>query len=89
MQRVRSIRRAQDLGFTLQEIRDLLALQTDTTRSCGAVEQWASVTLQRMIDERSRSSDAMRTGGGLWSLDTDWVAPIAGMVFAMRVYEVL
>ena len=60
VQRVRFIRRAQDLGFTLQEIADLLALQTDTTHSCGAVERRASVTLER-IDEKIKDLRRMRT----------------------------
>jgi len=37
VRRVRFIRRAQDLGFTLEEIGDLLAFQADAVRSCAAV----------------------------------------------------
>lgn len=59
VQRVRFIRRAQDLGFTLQEIGDLLALQADSVRSCGAVEQRASLTLQR-IDAKIADLRRMR-----------------------------
>ena len=58
--RVRFIRRAQDLGFTLQEIADLLALQADSVRSCGAVEKRASVTLER-IDTKIADLKRMRT----------------------------
>jgi DNA-binding transcriptional MerR regulator len=39
VQRVRFIRRAQELGFTLQEIGDLLTLWSDSARSCEAVER--------------------------------------------------
>lgn len=60
VQRVRFIRRAQDLGFTLQEIGDLLALQSDAAHSCGVVEQRASVTLDR-IDEKITDLKRMRT----------------------------
>lgn len=59
--RVRFIRRAQDLGFTLQEIADLLALQADSVRSCGAVEKRASLTLER-IDTKIADLKRMRTG---------------------------
>lgn len=46
---VRFIRRAQELGFTLEEIRDLLALWPDSSKSCSAVERRASVTLARTL----------------------------------------
>lgn len=48
VRRVRFIRRAQDLGFTLEEIRDLLTLWRDSARSCTAVEKRASATLERI-----------------------------------------
>ena len=60
VQRVRFIRRAQDLGFTLQEIGDLLALQGDATRSCSVVERRASQTLDR-IDDKIKDLRRMRT----------------------------
>lgn len=45
------IRRAQNLGFTLEEIRDLLALWQDSAQSCSAVERRASATLARIEDK--------------------------------------
>lgn len=60
VQRVRFIRRAQDLGFTLQEIGDLLALQTEAVQSCGVVERRASATLER-IDSKINDLKRMRT----------------------------
>jgi MerR family transcriptional regulator, copper efflux regulator len=51
LRQVRFIRRAQDLGFTLEEIRDLLGLWGDSSKSCSAVEKRASVTLDR-IEEK-------------------------------------
>lgn len=48
LRQVRFIRRAQHLGFTLEEIRDLLALWTDASQSCLAVERRASATLERI-----------------------------------------
>jgi Hg(II)-responsive transcriptional regulator len=59
VQRVRFIRRAQDLGFTLQEITDLLGFWGDSTRSCRAVEQRATTTLQR-IEEKISDLERMR-----------------------------
>ena len=48
VQRVRFIKRAQDLGFTLDEIGDLLGLWKDSSKSCAAVERRASATLARI-----------------------------------------
>ena len=59
IQRVRFIRRAQDLGFTLQEIADLLTLWTDSARSCGRVENRAAATLTR-IEDKIRDLERMR-----------------------------
>ena len=43
--------RAQELGFTLEEIRDLLRLWADSSTSCNAVQRRAGATLAR-IDEK-------------------------------------
>ena len=48
VRRVRFIRRAQSLGFTLDEIRDLLGLWIESAKSCGAAERRANVTLGRI-----------------------------------------
>jgi Hg(II)-responsive transcriptional regulator len=48
VQRVRFVRRAQELGFTLQEIGDLLMLWKDSVRSCHAVEGRARTALARI-----------------------------------------
>jgi len=61
VRRVRFIRRAQDLGFTLEEIGDLLAFQADAVRSCAAVEKRASLTLER-IDAKIADLKRMQTG---------------------------
>lgn len=41
IRRVRFIRRAQQLGFTLQEVRELLALRVDPATSCSEVKEKA------------------------------------------------
>lgn len=59
VRRVRFVRRAQRIGFTLEEIRDLLALWADSSHSCRAVERRASATLSR-IDMRIKDLRRMR-----------------------------
>ena len=59
IQRIRFIRRAQELGFTLQEISDLLTLWSDSGRSCGIVERRATETLGR-IEGNIRDLEQMR-----------------------------
>jgi MerR family copper efflux transcriptional regulator len=49
--RVRFIRRAQALGFTLREVSDLLRLWPDSRSSCGMVERRARAALTR-IDQK-------------------------------------
>lgn len=46
VRRVRFIRRAQALGFTLKEIEDLLALRVDDDRSCADVRALARAKLE-------------------------------------------
>ena len=57
--RVRFVKRAQDLGFTLAEIRDLLALRDDPAGSCDDVRAAAAIKLHA-IDAKLRSLGAMR-----------------------------
>jgi MerR family transcriptional regulator, copper efflux regulator len=59
LQRVRFIRRAQDLGFTLQEIADLLSLEGHAPQACRSVAQRASRALER-IDEKIGDLQRMR-----------------------------
>lgn len=48
VERIRFIQRAQALGFTLQEIADLLALRGDSGHACDAVEARARAALDRI-----------------------------------------
>ena len=62
VRRIRFIRRAQSLGFTLDEIRDLLGLWTESGESCSAVEKRASATLRRIatkMEDLRHMSDAL------------------------------
>ena len=60
VRRVRFIKRAQELGFTLAEIADLLAFREEAARSCDRVEARASATVER-ISEKIHDLERMRT----------------------------
>jgi Hg(II)-responsive transcriptional regulator len=51
VERLRFIRRAQGLGFTLEEISDLLELRVDEVAACGTVEMRARAKLAS-VDEK-------------------------------------
>jgi DNA-binding transcriptional MerR regulator len=59
IERVRFIKRAQTLGFTLEEIGELLGLWADSNSSCGAAEHQARQKLQR-IDAKIADLQGMR-----------------------------
>lgn len=61
VERLRFIRRAKDLGFTLEEIRELLALSTDRERGVQSVKQRAQVRLDQ-VNQRIRELQRMRRG---------------------------
>jgi MerR family copper efflux transcriptional regulator len=62
LRQLRFVRRAQNLGFTLDEIGDLLALWSDSTTPCAAVEQRATATLERI---ESKITDLRRISSAL------------------------
>ena len=62
VQRVRFIKRAQDLGFALEEIRELLELR-EGTRPRGVMRRIAAAKAQD-IDERIKQLTAMREALG-------------------------
>ena len=49
--RVRFVKRAQSLGFTLQEIAALLALRVDNQSSCARVEKQAKAVVARIEEQ--------------------------------------
>ena len=59
VRRVRFIRHAQELGFTLEEIVDLLGLWGDSATSCDQVADRAEATLTR-IDAKMKRLSRMR-----------------------------
>lgn len=61
VRRLRFIRRAKDLGFTLAEIRELLALSTDRERGVRGVKTRAEARLEE-VEHRIRELQQMRRG---------------------------
>ena len=61
LRRVRFIKRAQDLGFTLNEIKELLELRASPRSSCEDVRARSQAKI-RDIDEKVRTLEAMRKG---------------------------
>jgi MerR family copper efflux transcriptional regulator len=65
VRRLRFIRRAKDLGFSLEEIRDLLTLSDD--RDAG-VESVREIATQRLADVETRLAELQRLRDGLKNL---------------------
>ena len=63
VQRIEFIKRAQALGFTLDEIAHLLALRADTPKQCETVERDASAVVTR-IDQKVAELTRMRAALG-------------------------
>ena len=64
VRRIRFIKRAQDLGFTLRDIAELLSLKADPGASCGDVRDQALGKLNEIeekIEVLSRMRDVLRT----------------------------
>ncbi len=59
VRRVRFIRSAQELGFTLDEISELLELRVERGTACGEVAETADRVISR-IDSKIRDLDTMR-----------------------------
>lgn len=61
VERLRFIRRAKDLGFTLEEIRELLTLSNDRERGVKSVKQRAEARLGE-VEQRIRELQRMKRG---------------------------
>jgi MerR family copper efflux transcriptional regulator len=60
VQRIRFIRHAQELGFSLKEVQELLGLRMDNSRSCAEVRSHALKKIAD-IDRRTQSLALMRS----------------------------
>jgi MerR family copper efflux transcriptional regulator len=56
---VRFIKRAQELGFSLKEIKELLAIRLDPERDCSGVQKLAKAKVTD-IEQKIRTLQAMR-----------------------------
>jgi MerR family copper efflux transcriptional regulator len=61
VERVRFIKRAQELGFSLKEVQDLLALRQMARSKSGRVRRMAEAKVEE-IDHKIRDLEAMRRG---------------------------
>ncbi|MCZ2075915.1 MAG: MerR family DNA-binding protein [Bryobacterales bacterium] len=59
VRRVRFIKRAQELGFSLKEIKELLSIRVDPRRDCSDVQRLAKAKLAD-IDQKIRTLRAMK-----------------------------
>ena len=59
VQRVRFIKRAQELGFQLSEVRQLLSIQIDPAKECSDVQRLAKAKVED-IEARIRTLQSMR-----------------------------
>lgn len=58
--RIRFVKRAQDLGFTLEEIEELLGLRVNDPRACAAVEE-ATLGKLRSVDQKIAELERLRS----------------------------
>lgn len=82
--RIRFIRNAQAIGFSLQEIKDLLALRVTAGTSCAAVRSRARA---KVIDVERRMSDLERIRSALEGLIAS--CPGRGTIAACTILEAL
>ncbi len=61
VRRLRFIKRAQELGFSLAEIQDLLALRVRRASACGAVEKKTRVKIV-LVEQKIRELERLRSG---------------------------
>ena len=59
--RLRFVKDAKGLGFSLREIRELLMLGVKSTRECGPITRKAEAKLSQMTDEIARLQGLRRT----------------------------
>lgn len=68
LQRLTFVRRSRELGFSVEQIRDLLALVDDQTYTCAQVKELA---LERLTEVRKRITDLQTLEGVLDEMASD------------------
>ena len=84
LRRLRFIRRCRHLGFTLDQIRDLLRLSSQKDEECGEVDR---ITAQHLIEVEQKISDLKRLAKELRRLNKSCQGN--GMIADCRIIEAL
>ncbi len=84
MRRLRFIRRCRDLGFTLDQVRDLLRLSSQENQECCAVNR---ITAQHLIEIEQKISDLQRLADELGRLSNSCKG--IGRIADCRIIEAL
>src|SRR3984885_5664496 len=84
IRRLRFIRRCRDLGFTLDQIRDLLRLSSQKDEECAEVDR---ITAQHLIEVEQKISDLKRLTKELRRLNS--CCQGNGMIADCRIIEAL
>jgi MerR family mercuric resistance operon transcriptional regulator len=74
VRRIRFIKRAQDLGFSLSEITELLELRARSPRACGAVERKARDKI-RLVETKIRELESIKKALATLAADCTKRAP--------------
>src|SRR5580704_12333507 len=84
LRRLRFIRRCRDLGFTLDQIRDLLRLASQRDEACAAVDR---ITAQHLIEIEQKIADLKRLAKELRRLNN--CCQGKGIIADCRIIEAL
>jgi Cu(I)-responsive transcriptional regulator len=84
MRRLRFIRRCRDLGFTLDQVRDLLRLSSQKDEKCAEVDR---ITAQHLIEIEQKISDLKRLAKELRRLNN--CCQGKGIIADCRIIEAL
>lgn len=76
VRRVRFIKHAQEIGFSLREVANLLSLQVVTESTCGDVKTQAEEKISD-IDEKIRKLEEMKAALGRLVEKCDGVGPVS------------
>ncbi len=84
VRRLRFIRRLRDLGFALQQVRDLLRLASEKNQACAEVDR---ITSRHLTDVEHRIRDLKKLAAELRRLS--WRCQGGGLIADCRIIEAL